>query len=159
MAASLTGTTWNRVQRMRRQRRWQNVAAGLVVAIGGMLVIATVLMLGPLSDSAASRGLRFVLLLDLLYLIVLIGLVVARLVAMIAARRKSAAGSRLHMRLVMIFAGLALVPTVLVAMLAGFLVNIGLEGWFSDRVQQVVTTSQAAAVAYQDEHRLSLIHI
>ena len=156
MAASLTGTTWNRMQRMRRQRRWQNVAAGLIVAIGGMLVIATVLMLGPLSDSAASRGLRFVLLLDLLYLIVLIGLVVARLVAMIAARRKSAAGSRLHMRLVMIFAGLALVPTVLVAMLAGFLVNIGLEGWFSDRVQQVVTTSQAAAVAYQDEHRRDL---
>lgn len=156
MSGSLAGISWNRLARLRRQKRWQNLAFWSLIGIGMVLSASTVVMLGPMSTQAPGRALRFILLLDLLYLIVLIGLVIARLVSIVAARRASAAGSRLHMRLVGIFAGLALVPTVLVALFAGFLVNIGLEGWFSDRVQQVVTTSQAAAEAYQDEHRRDL---
>ena len=31
-------------------------------------------------------------------------------------------------------------------------VNIGLEGWFSDRVRQVVGLSLTAAEAYEQEH-------
>lgn len=145
-----------RRDRHTRRRRWMRIGAGVLVVLGGVLTLATVLMMGPLAAQAPGRALRFVLLLDLLYLIALIGLVGLRLAGIVAARRASAAGSRLHLRLVGIFAGLALVPTVLVALFAGVLVNIGLEGWFSDRVQQVVTTSQAAAEAYQEEHRRDL---
>ena len=71
---------------------------------------------------------------------------------MIASRRRARAGSRLHTRLVGIFALIAMVPTVLVALFAGVVINIGLEGWFSDRVREVVSNAQAAAVAYQTEH-------
>ncbi|UFM66858.1 PAS domain-containing sensor histidine kinase [Paracoccus sp. MA] len=113
--------------------------------------------MGPFANAVSGGSLlRLVLLADLLYLIVLTGLVVARMAQIVAARRKSAAGSRLHMRLVGVFATIALVPTVLVALFAGLTVNIGLEGWFSNRVQQVVSTSLAAAEAYQDEHRRDL---
>src|SRR5690606_24936446 len=35
-------------------------------------------------------------------------------------------------------------------------VNIGLEGWFSERVQQVVGSSLSAAQAYETEHRVDL---
>jgi two-component system nitrogen regulation sensor histidine kinase NtrY len=127
-----------------------------LLGVGVLLAIATTTLLGPLIQGTESRILRTVLLLDLAYLILLLGLVILRMARLIAARRASAAGSRLHARLVAIFAGLALVPTVLVALFAGFLVNIGLEGWFSGRVKQVVTTSQAAAEAYQEEHRRDL---
>ncbi|PHQ69816.1 MAG: PAS domain-containing sensor histidine kinase, partial [Paracoccus sp.] len=137
-------------------RRWRGILAWGALLIGAALAAVTVTVLGPFSHGVASRVLRLILLLDLLYLICLIGLVVARMARLIAARRASAAGSRLHSRLVAVFVGLALVPTVLVALFAGLLVNIGLEGWFSGRVQQVVTTSQAAAEAYQDEHRQDL---
>ncbi|MDO5704237.1 MAG: PAS domain-containing sensor histidine kinase [Paracoccus sp. (in: a-proteobacteria)] len=128
----------------------------VLFAVGVVLVGATVMVMGPFSARSEGRVLRFILLLDLLYLIVLIGIIATRLARMVSDRRASAAGSRLHTRLVAVFTGLALVPTVLVALLAGFLVNIGLEAWFSDRVQQVVTTSQAAAQAYHDEHRQDL---
>ncbi|SNR45379.1 PAS/PAC sensor signal transduction histidine kinase [Paracoccus sediminis] len=127
-----------------------------VLVAGILLAGATLTVLGPFAQGAESRMLRLILLLDLAYLIVLIGFIVLRMARLITSRRRTAAGSRLHARLVLIFAGLALVPTVLVALFAGFLVNIGLEGWFSGRVQQVVTTSQAAAEAYQDEHRRDL---
>jgi two-component system nitrogen regulation sensor histidine kinase NtrY len=45
---------------------------------------------------------------------------------------------------------------VLVAIFAGLTVNIGLEGWFSERVRSVVGTSLAAAEAYREEHRRDL---
>ncbi|WCR10334.1 PAS domain-containing sensor histidine kinase [Paracoccus stylophorae] len=156
MAESASGLSWDRLARIRIPRQWRGVLSWGVLLVGGLLAVATMTVLGPLSHGVESRVLRFILLLDLLYLICLIGLVVARMARLISARRASAAGSRLHSRLVAVFAGLALVPTVLVALFAGLLVNIGLEGWFSDRVQQVVTTSQAAAEAYQEEHRRDL---
>lgn len=153
MAASGSGLGWESLARLRVGRRWRGwLKWGLLIS-GAVLAVVTISVLGPISLGAQGRLLRMILLMDLLYLIVLIGLVMARMARLISARRNSAAGSRLQSRLVIIFAGLALVPTVLVALFAGFLVNIGLEGWFSDRVQQVVTNSQAAAVAYQSEHR------
>jgi two-component system nitrogen regulation sensor histidine kinase NtrY len=47
----------------------------------------------------------------------------------------------------------ALVPTILVAVFATITVNMGLEGWFSDRVSTALGNSVDAAVAYQQEHR------
>ncbi|MEP3032742.1 MAG: PAS domain-containing sensor histidine kinase, partial [Pseudoruegeria sp.] len=67
------------------------------------------------------------------------------------------AGSRLHLRLTGAFAILALVPAVTVAIFAGLTVNIGLEGWFSDRVRNVVGNSLSAAQAYENEHRQDLL--
>ena len=81
----------------------------------------------------------------------------AQVARLIAARRAKSAGSRLHLRLTGVFALMALIPTVTVAVFAGLTVNVGLEGWFSDRVRSVVGTSLAAAQAYEAEQRADLI--
>jgi two-component system nitrogen regulation sensor histidine kinase NtrY len=52
-----------------------------------------------------------------------------------------------------VFTIVALVPTILVAVFATITVNMGLEGWFSDRVSTALGNSVDAAVAYQQEHR------
>ncbi|MDD8023981.1 MAG: HAMP domain-containing protein, partial [Paracoccaceae bacterium] len=150
-------TAWDQLVRLRRQRRFQNaVTLGLTV-LGPVLAVATFVVLGPMGQGADSTGLRLILLADFIYFLLLAGLIVMRLVQMLAARRAQASGSRLTLRLTGVFAGIALVPTVLVALFAGLTVNIGLEGWFSDRVREVVGTSLTAAEAYQDEHRRDLI--
>jgi two-component system, NtrC family, nitrogen regulation sensor histidine kinase NtrY len=142
--------------RLLRQRRFQTaVSVGLTV-LGPLLATATFILMGPLAQGASSNALRLVLLSDLVYFLVLAGLVLVRLASMVAARRAKSAGSRLHLRLTGIFAGIALVPTILVAIFAGLVVNIGLEGWFSTRVRSVVGTSLSAAEAYQNEHRRDL---
>jgi two-component system nitrogen regulation sensor histidine kinase NtrY len=76
---------------------------------------------------------------------------------MVAARRAKSAGSRLHMRLSAVFALVAFVPTVLVAVFATVTLNIGIEGWFSDRVRNAVGTSLSAAEAYEAEQRDDLL--
>lgn len=156
MAGSISGLNWDRLAQIRLARQWRPVLAWGMIIWGLLLAAATLSVLGPVSRGAETQLLRLILMLDLVYLIMLFGFVVLRMARLIVARRNSDAGSRLHGRLVGVFAGIALVPTVLVALFAGFLVNIGLEGWFSDRVQQVVLTSQAAAEAYQEEHRQDL---
>ncbi|MFZ5708213.1 MAG: ATP-binding protein [Pseudomonadota bacterium] len=149
--------SWERLSRLRRQKRVQTVAMVGLVVLGPLLALLTFLALGPFGQGVDSDSLRLVLLADLVYFLILATLVLMRLARMIAARRARSAGSRLHLRLTFVFAGIALVPTVLVAVFAGLTVNIGLEGWFSERVRSVVGTSLAAAEAYQNEHRRDLV--
>ncbi|MEP1612561.1 MAG: PAS domain-containing sensor histidine kinase [Roseobacter sp.] len=128
---------------------------GLVV-LGPILTLSTYLILGPLGQAGNTLGLRLILLADLVYILVVAALVLAQVGRLIAARRAKSAGSRLHLRLTGVFALLALIPTVTVAIFAGLTVNVGLEGWFSDRVRQVVGSSLAAAQAYESEQREDL---
>ena len=153
MATRAQRSTWSALLRLGRQRRLQNAATLGLVILGPILVAATFLIMGPLNQGAASSSMRLILLFDLVYVLVVAALVLQRVARMVAARRAKSAGSRLHLRLTAIFAVMALIPTVSVAIFAVLTINIGLEGWFSDRVRQVVGTSLAAARAYEEEHR------
>ncbi|WP_137700523.1 sensor histidine kinase NtrY-like [Marimonas lutisalis] len=137
-------------------RRAKNFATLGLVILGPVLVLSTYLVLGPLQQGASSPSLRFVMLADLVYVLLVAALVLSRVGKMIADRRAQSAGSRLHMRLTGVFTIMALIPTIIVAIFAVLTVNIGLEGWFSDRVRQVVGSSFSAAQAYEEEHRQSL---
>ena len=156
MASPAQSAPWQRLIRLRRQRRVQNLATLGLVVLGPVLAVATFLMLGPLGQATPSHALRYVLLADLVYILAVAALVMMRVAKMIAARRARSAGSRLHLRLTSIFAGVALGPAILVAVFAAITVNFGLEGWFSDRVRAVVGSSLAAAQAYEEEHRRDL---
>lgn len=142
---------------MRKIKRVQSLATFGLVLLGPFLAVVTYLVLGPLGQGAQSNALRIVLLADFVYVIVVAGLVLSGVVRMILARRAKSAGSQLHLRLTGAFAFLALLPTVLVAIFAVLTVNVGLEGWFSDRVSKVVSNSLAAAQAYETEHREGLV--
>ncbi|MCI5101706.1 sensor histidine kinase NtrY-like [Phaeobacter italicus] len=144
------------LDRWRRTRRARNFGALGLVVLGPVLAVATFLIIGPFSQGAASLSLRLILLADLIYVLAIAALVLTQVGRLIAARRAKSAGSRLHLRLIGAFAFLALTPTVIVALFAGLTVNVGLEGWFSDRVRQVVGSSLAAAEAYQAQQERDL---
>lgn len=148
---------WDKPNRFLKQRRVRNFGTLSLVVLGPLLVVLTFSVLGGFVEAASSRLLRFVLLGDLVYILVVAALVIQRIAQMVAARRAKSAGSRLHLRLTRVFALMALVPTVVVAVFATATVNFGIEGWFSDRVRQVVGNSLAAAQAYEQEHRDGLI--
>ena len=157
MSAASRNATWKKVNRFRRKRRVQNIATLGLVLLGPILVVATYVVMGPLGLGATDPALRLVLLTDLIYILVVAALVLQKVARMIAARRAKSAGSRLHLRLTGVFALVALIPTILVAVFSVLTLNVGLEGWFSERVRQVVDTSLLAAEAYENEHRRDLI--
>ena len=144
---------WLRFSRLRRQRRVQTALTLGLVFLGPVLAVATFLALGPFNQDAGSPTLRLILLADLIYVLVIAALVLARVIRLVADRRSRSAGSRLHLRLSGVFMLIALIPTVLVAVFAVLSINIGLEGWFSDRVRSVVGSSLSAAQAYEAVQR------
>ncbi|MEP2027874.1 MAG: PAS domain-containing sensor histidine kinase [Paracoccaceae bacterium] len=156
MATRSRDSHWIRFTRLRRKRRVQNAATLGLVVLGPALAVATFLILGPFDLGSGSPYLRIILLADLVYVLVVAALVLGQVARLIAARRAKSAGSRLHLRLTGVFALLALIPTVTVAVFAVLTVNVGLEGWFSDRVRQVVGNSLAAAEAYEGEQKEDL---
>ena len=157
MLGATRGNPWLvRLSRLRRQRRVQTGMTLGLVFLGPLLAVGTFLALGPFNQGASSPGLRLILLADFVYVLLVATLVLARVLRMIADRRRQSAGSRLHLRLTGVFGIVALIPTVLVAVFAVLTVNVGLEGWFSERVRQVLATSLSAAEAYEAEHRHNL---
>jgi two-component system nitrogen regulation sensor histidine kinase NtrY len=86
---------WTRLSRLRRQRRLQTAMTLGLVFLGPVLVVATFLALGPLDQGAGfSRRLRLILLADLVYVLVIAALVLARVARMIADRRSHARPDR-----------------------------------------------------------------
>nr|WP_224817066.1 PAS domain-containing sensor histidine kinase [Hasllibacter sp. MH4015] len=143
----------DRLGEWRRSRRVRSVGTIGLVVLAPVLALATFLALGPLAEVADSPGLRLIVLADLVYILVVATLVLREVARIVASRRADSAGSKLHLRLTAIFGAVALIPTVVVAVLAVLSVNMGLEGWFSDRVSTALGNSVDAAVAYQEEHR------
>jgi two-component system nitrogen regulation sensor histidine kinase NtrY len=138
------------------QRRVQTLGTLLLVLLAPVLVTVTMLVLGPFAIGAQLPPLRVILALDLAYILLVAALVAWRIRRMIGARRTRSAGAALHLRLSSLFAVIALLPAITVAVFAVVTINLGLEGWFSDRVRAVVGSSLAAAEAYQAEQERNL---
>ena len=77
----------------------------------------------------------------------------ARLVRVWAERRRGSAGSRLHVRLVLLFGVVAVVPSLVVAAFSAVFFNLGIQAWFSDRVRNTLEASLVASRAWLDQHR------
>lgn len=89
-----------------------------------------------------------------LIIMLLLGFVVARrIVALWSDRRRGSAGSRLHVRLVALFAALSVTPAIIVSTFSLMFFDLGIETWFSERVRTAVTESRAVAESYLIEHR------
>ncbi|HSF93079.1 MAG TPA: HAMP domain-containing protein, partial [Paracoccaceae bacterium] len=149
-----SGLGW--VAHLRSQRRFRSFATFSIVALGPLLALATFVVFGNITEANDTRLLRVIGLLDLVYVLLVAALVARQIAKILAARRSRSAGSRLHMRLTAVFTIIALIPTILVAVFATITLNFGLEGWFSDRVRNVVGTSLTAARAYESEHKETL---
>ena len=69
--------------------------------------------------------------------LLLLGAVLAgRLTRVWVERRRGSAGSRLHVRLVLLFSGVAVAPTIVVACFAVAFFHFGIQAWFNDPVRQ-----------------------
>ena len=137
-------------------KQFQSAINISLILLGPFLAVATYLFLGPFNVAGQSLWLRFFLLLDLIYVLLIVGVVLVRILYVLSERRSRLAGSKLHFRLAGVFTTMSLLPTITVAVFATVSINLGLEAWFSERVQSVVGTSLSAARAYADEQEIAL---
>lgn len=89
-----------------------------------------------------------------LFVLLLLGAVLAgRITRVWVERRRGSAGSRLHVRLVLLFSVVAVTPTIFVAVFAIAFFELGIQSWFNDRVRTALNESLEASRGYLEEHR------
>ncbi len=119
----------------------------LLLGIATFAILAGRVKLGVHSSVAIGLSVA-----DFAALLLLIIILVGRVTRVVLERRQGAAGARLHVRLVLLFGGVAAVPAILVAVFATVFFNIGIQAWFNARVQTALDESNQVAQGYLAEH-------
>src|SRR5579863_3342420 len=88
--------------------------------------------------------------------LLLVGIIGREVWMVVRARRRGYAGSRLHVQIVGLFAVIAAVPTILVAVVASTTLDRGLDRFFSTRTRAMIEQSLVVADAYVKEHAQSI---
>ena len=126
------------------------VLAAIALALG----VATFVALSGGLDLSWRPNLIYAMVLSNLFVLLLLGAVLAgRITRVWVERRRGSAGSRLHVRLVMLFSVVAVTPTIVVAIFATAFFNLGIEAWFNDRVRTALNEGLEASRGYLEEHR------
>jgi len=90
------------------------------------------------------------------FIAVLVALVLIEARRILLARQRAKAASRLHVRIVTMFALVAAIPAIMVAIIAAITLNIGLDRWFELRTKTIINYSLDIAEAYVDENARNL---
>ncbi len=86
-------------------------------------------------------------------LLLLAASLAGRLTRVWVERRRGSAGSRLHVRLVLLFSVVAVIPTILVGVFATAWFSLGIQFWFNDRIRTALKEGLQASQGYLSEHR------
>ena len=130
------------------------VILSLALFISGSITIAILADLTPLPSNLTV--LIAVLNLDLV-LALLLGAIIARpIIRSWIIKKYGPAGSRLHMKMVLSFGLVAIIPALFVIMFLGMFLNTGMETWFSEKVKLAINTSNSVAQSYLKEHQKNI---
>ncbi len=92
------------------------------------------------------------LLINAATILVLVGIIVREVWQVVQARRRGRAAARLHIQIVSLFSVVAVLPAVLVAVVANVTIDRGLDRLFSGPTRAVIENSLIVANAYLHEH-------
>ncbi|MEM6847057.1 MAG: PAS domain-containing sensor histidine kinase [Pseudomonadota bacterium] len=126
---------------------------GYIIALALISVTATFMILTGMTPLEPTR---VVITVALAINAVLVGTlltgVVYEALKLWRARSAQRAGARLHVRIVALFSIMAVLPALLVMVVATITLSRGLDRWFEERTRAIVANSVAVADAYVGEH-------
>jgi two-component system nitrogen regulation sensor histidine kinase NtrY len=131
-------------------RRWLApfaVVLALLTAFLTFVVLTGLTRIEPTRQVAVSF-----MLLNGATILVLVGIIVHEVWQLMQARRRGRAAARLHVQIVSLFSIIAVLPAVLVAVVANVTIDRGLDRLFSGPTREVIQNSLIIARAYMQEH-------
>ncbi|MFZ1814420.1 MAG: PAS domain-containing sensor histidine kinase [Rhizobiaceae bacterium] len=126
-------------------------AAVLALMVTGTITFLILIGLAPIAPT--NQVVSSALAINSILALILVFLIGREVWIILQARRKGRAAARLHIRIVGLFALVAAIPAILVAIVASVTLDLGLDRWFEVRTKQIVSSSVNVARAYMDESR------
>jgi two-component system nitrogen regulation sensor histidine kinase NtrY len=143
--------------RFRIWARRVNLSRNLGYLLGAAAVasgIATVAaMTGTQKGAADLQTVVALLYLDVALLLLLAAVIARKLIQVWVERRRGRGAGGLHVRFAVLFSAVAVTPAVLVVAFSAIFLNVGIQGWFGERVSTALNASTTVARAYLQEHR------
>jgi len=131
-------------------RRW---LATIAVGLALLSAFLTFVVLTGLTPIEPKREVVYTfLLINAATILLLIGIIGREVYKVVQARRRGRAAARLHVQIVSLFSIIAVLPAVLVAIVANVTIDRGLDRLFSGPTKEVIQNSLIVANAYLHEH-------
>jgi two-component system nitrogen regulation sensor histidine kinase NtrY len=138
-------------------RRFSSYFAPVFVVLSLFSALVTFLVLTGLTPISPTHNVVVtVLLANGAMVLILLAVVAWEVFNVIRAQRKGRAGARLHARIVILFGIVAVVPAILVAVIASITLDRGLDRWFSQRTRAIIGNAITVAETYVREHGLGI---
>ncbi|MCP1915827.1 two-component system nitrogen regulation sensor histidine kinase NtrY [Bradyrhizobium sp. USDA 4516] len=131
-------------------RRWLAPFAVAIALLSAFLTFVVLTGLTPIEPT--SEVVRSFLMINAGTILLLVGIIVREVWQMVQARRRGRAAARLHVQIVGLFSVIAVLPAVLVSIVANVTIERGLDRLFSGPTKQVIQNSLTIASAYMQEH-------
>ena len=131
---------------------WRFVAP-FVVAVALLSALLTFVVLTGLTRIEPTRDVVIsFMLINAAIILLLVGIIIRELWQVVQARRRGRAAARLHVQIVGLFSVIAVLPAVLVAVVANVTIDRGFDRLFSGPTRSVIQNSLTVARAYLYEH-------
>jgi two-component system nitrogen regulation sensor histidine kinase NtrY len=125
------------------------VAIGLAL-LSAFLTFVVLVGLTPIEPT--HRVVITFLLIDAGIILLLVGIIAREVWTVVQARRRGRAAAKLHVQIVSLFSVIAVLPAVLVSVVANVTIDRGLDRLFSGPIKEVIQNSLIVANAYVHEH-------
>ncbi len=142
----------------RRHGRRLWAVSGIVTIVLALLVagVSFAVLLGLTPVAPDHRTTLVIVGVNLVFILALVAQITREAYRIVVARKRRKAASRLHVRIVAMFALVAAIPALAVAIIASIVLNIGLDRWFEIRTKTIVNSSISLAQAYVEENARNL---
>src|SRR5215469_11687069 len=137
----------------RRGLTLRRLLAPFAVGIALLSAFLTFVVLTGLTPIEPTRDVvRSFLLINGATILLLVGIIVREVWQMVQARRRGRAAARLHVQIVSLFSIIAVLPAVLVAIVANVTIERGLDRLFSGPTKAMIENALTISRAYMQEH-------
>lgn len=155
-APSFTGPLFRK--KANRDARRLLALPGVIAILGALLAAAVsfAILVGVTPITPDEPTTLALIGLNAAFIVSLTALIGREIHRILMARKVGKAASRLHVRIVAMFALVAAIPAIMVAIIAAVTLNIGLDRWFEIRTKTIINSSLSIADAYVQENARNL---
>ncbi|QNT78966.1 sensor histidine kinase NtrY-like [Entomobacter blattae] len=149
----MVGLFFRQIPEMLTRKSVTITLVGLALVLG---IVSFITLSGGVGVTGHTHFQFLVFLSNFLVLILLASALVIRVRHMMMERRKGLAGARLHVRVVILFGVVSVIPTLLVGVFAAAFFHYGIQIWFNDKVSSALSEALEASRGYLQEHNANI---
>jgi two-component system nitrogen regulation sensor histidine kinase NtrY len=132
---------------------WRRLLAPVAIGLALLSAFLTfVVLVGLTPIEPTHRVVVTFLMIDAGIILLLVGIIASEVWQVVQARRSGRAAAKLHVQIVSLFSVIAVLPAVLVSVVANVTIDRGLDRLFSGPIKEVIQNSLIVANAYVHEH-------